>query len=66
MREVNDHVKEALNIKLTERTLTPKTVKLEKQVWIRERNKDYTKAIVWISIGAIAIIIWTTIYNLIF
>jgi hypothetical protein len=29
-------------------------------------KKDYTKAIVWISLGAITITIWTTIYNLIF
>lgn len=66
MREVNDHVKQALNIKLTERTITPKTVKLEKQVWIRERKKDCTKAIVWTLIGAITVALWTTIYNLIF
>jgi len=66
MREVNDHIKEALNIKLTERTLTPKTVKLKKQVWIRVRKKDYTKSIVWIIIGVITVAIWTTIYNLIF
>lgn len=29
-------------------------------------KKDYTKAIVWFTIGAIAVVIWTTIYNLIF
>ena len=29
-------------------------------------KKDYTKAVVWISLGIIAVVIWTTIYNLIF
>ena len=66
MRQVNDHVKQVLSIKLTERVITPKTVKLEKQVWIREGKKDYTKAFIWILLGAITIAIWTTIYNLIF
>lgn len=66
MRQINDHIKQALNIKLTERVLTPETVKLEKQVWIRARKRDYIKAIVWISIGAITVAIWATIYNLIF
>ena len=27
---------------------------------------DYTRSIVWISLVAIAVAIWTTIYNLIF
>jgi hypothetical protein len=29
-------------------------------------KKDYSKAFVWILLGAITIAIWTTIYNLIF
>jgi hypothetical protein len=29
-------------------------------------KKDYTKAFVWISVGAITLTIWTIIYNLIF
>ena len=29
-------------------------------------KKDYTKAFVWILLGAITVAIWTTIYNLIF
>jgi hypothetical protein len=29
-------------------------------------KKDYTKALVWVSLGIIALVIWTTIYNLIF
>jgi hypothetical protein len=29
-------------------------------------KKDYTRAIVWILLGAITVAIWTTIYNLIF
>ena len=29
-------------------------------------KKDYIKAILWISLAAITITIWTTIYNLIF
>ena len=49
MREVNDHVKEALGIKSKKRF-----------------KKDYTKAFVWILLGAITVAIWTTIYNLIF
>ncbi len=60
MRELNDHVKEALNIKLTERVLTPELIKLKK------KKKDYTKAIVWISMVAITVLLWTIIYNLIF
>jgi hypothetical protein len=66
MRQVNDHVKQALSMKLTERVITPKTVKLKKQVWIRERKKDYTKSLIWILLGIITITIWATIYNLIF
>ena len=60
MRELNNHVKEALNIKLTERVLTPKLIKLKKE------KKDYTKAIVWISMGIVTVVLWTIIYNLIF
>ena len=29
-------------------------------------KKDYTKTIVWISIGVITVVLWITIYNLIF
>jgi hypothetical protein len=29
-------------------------------------KRDYTKAVVWIGIALITIVIWTTIYNLIF
>jgi hypothetical protein len=32
----------------------------------RKIKKDYTKAIVWILLGAIIVAIWTTTYNLIF
>jgi hypothetical protein len=60
MRELNEHVREALNIKLTERVLTPELIKLKKE------KKDYTKAIVWISMVAITVLLWTIIYNLIF
>jgi len=31
-----------------------------------KRKTDYTKAIVWILLGAITVALWTTIYNLIF
>lgn len=66
MRQVNNHVKEALNITLTEIKIEPKKVKLKNQTFIRKTNRDYTKAFVWIVLGAITIAIWTTIYNLIF
>lgn len=66
MRQVNNHVKEALNITLTERKIEPKKVKLKNQIFIRKTNRDYTKAFVWIVLGAITIAIWTAIYNLIF
>ena len=66
MRQVNDQVKEALNITLTERKIEPKKVKLKNQTFIRRTRRDYTKAFVWILIGAITVAIWTTIYNLIF
>ena len=66
MRQVNNHVKEALNITLTERKIEPKKVKLKHQTFIRRTKRDYTKAFVWILIGAITVAIWTTIYNLIF
>jgi len=49
MREVNDHVKQALGVKKKPRYKT-----------------DYTRSILWISLVAIAVAIWTTIYNLIF
>lgn len=29
-------------------------------------KRDYSKAFVWILLGAITVAIWTTIYNLIF
>jgi hypothetical protein len=29
-------------------------------------KRDYTKGIVWILLGVITVVIWTTIYNLIF
>jgi hypothetical protein len=29
-------------------------------------KKDYTKSILWISVGAVTVILWTIIYNLIF
>jgi hypothetical protein len=29
-------------------------------------KKNYTKAVVWILLGAITVALWTTIYNLIF
>ena len=66
MRQVNNHVKEALNITLTERKIEPKKVKLKNQIFIRKTNRDYTKAFVWILLGVITVAIWTTIYNLIF
>jgi hypothetical protein len=49
MRKINDHVKEALDIK-------PKP----------KVKKDYTKAFVWFTLGAVTVIVWALIYNLIF
>jgi hypothetical protein len=31
-----------------------------------KRKRNYTKALTWIGITIITIVIWTTIYNLIF
>lgn len=57
MRKLNDHVKEVMNITLTEKTIEPKKVKIK---------TDYTKPILWVSVGVITITLWTIIYNLIF
>lgn len=54
-RELNNHIKEVMKITPTKKSTIVKKVKT-----------DYTKPILWISIGAITIAIWTTIYNLIF
>ena len=51
MRQVNNHVKEVMGIKNK-----PK----------QRYKTDYTRSILWISLAAITIAIWTTIYNLIF
>ena len=51
MRQVNDHVKQALGIKTK-----PK----------QRFKTDYSRTIVWATLAAITIAIWTTIYNLIF
>ena len=57
MREVNDHVKKVVGIPTTtKKTTTPKKVV----------EKDYTKAFVWIGITLFTIVLWATIYNLIF
>ena len=57
MREVNDHVKKVVGIPTTtKKTTTPKKVV----------KKDYTKAFVWIGITLFTIVLWATIYNLIF
>ena len=57
MREVNNHVKEVIGVTATEKSTKPKVVKVK---------TDYTKSIVWISMGAITVLLWTIIYNLIF
>jgi hypothetical protein len=64
--QINDKLKEVLNIPLTERKIEPKMVKLKKQTFGKKRNKDYTKSFVWILLGVITVAIWTIIYNLIF
>lgn len=51
MRQVNNHVKEVMGIK-TKPKLRYKT--------------DYSRTILWATLVAITIAIWTTIYNLIF
>ena len=33
---------------------------------MRKYKKDYTKAFVWIGLSLFTIVLWTTIYNLIF
>jgi hypothetical protein len=53
MRQVNDHVKEVIGIKPKPK---PK---------LRYKT-DYTRTILWTSLVAITITIWTIIYNLIF
>jgi len=51
MKQINNHVKEVIGIKNK-----PKP----------RYKTDYTRSILWISLVAIAVAIWTTIYNLIF
>ena len=51
MREVNDHVKHVMGIKNK-----PK----------KRYKTDYSRTIVWATLVAITIAVWTTIYNLIF
>ena len=57
MRQLNNHIKEVMKITPTKKVTTPKEVKVK---------KDYTKSILWISTGAITVLLWTIIYNLIF
>jgi hypothetical protein len=53
MKQVNNHVKQVMGIKnKPEPKLRYKT--------------EYTRSILWISMVAIAVAIWITIYNLIF
>lgn len=51
MRQLNNHIKEVMGIKEQPK---PKL------------KTDYTKTILWTSIGTIAVVLWTIIYNLIF
>jgi|694.fasta_scaffold15579_3 5-enolpyruvylshikimate-3-phosphate synthase len=57
MRQLNNHIKEVMEITPTKKSTAPKKVKVK---------TDYTKSIVWISAGAITVLLWTIIYNLIF
>lgn len=57
MRQLNNHIKEVMKITPTKKVTTPKKVKVK---------TDYTKSILWISMGAITVLLWTIIYNLIF
>lgn len=55
MREVNNHVKEAVGISTTKKSTKPEKV-----------EKDYTKAFVWIALAIGTVVVWSVIYNLIF
>ena len=65
MRQVNNHVKEALNITLTERKIEPKKVKLKHQTFIRRTRRDYTRPIAWSIIGLITIILIVKVLQII-
>lgn len=65
MRQVNDHIKEVLNITLTERKIEPKKVKLKHQTFIRRTRRDYTRPIVWGIIGLITIILIVKVLQII-
>ena len=69
MRQLNNHIKEVVNPKKVIKT-SP-IIRNESFFGSKEQPKqryktDYTKAITWISILAITVILWTIIYNLIF
>jgi hypothetical protein len=71
MRQLNNHIKEIID---PEKVIkTSPIIRNESFLGLKEQpnpkpkvKKDYTKAFVWILLGAITIAIWTTIYNLIF
>ena len=62
-RRLNDHIHSELFNK-EERVIVPS---VEKKKPLTPRYKtDYTKPILWISLGTVTVILWTIIYNLIF
>jgi len=63
MRKLNDHIHSELFDK-EERVIVPSVEK--KKPLPQKQKTDYTKSIVWISAGAITVLLWTIIYNLIF
>ena len=62
-RKINEHIHSELFDK-EERVIVPSVEK--KKPLPPKQKKDYTKAITWISMLAITVILWTIIYNLIF
>jgi hypothetical protein len=69
MRQLNNHIKEVVN---PEKIIkTSPIIRNESFLGSKEQPKqryktNYTKAIIWISMVAITVLLWTVIYNLIF
>lgn len=62
--KLNDHIHSELFDK-EERVIVP-SVEKKKPVPPPRYKTDYTKPILWISLGTLTVILWTIIYNLIF
>lgn len=63
-RKINDHIHSELFNK--EERVIVSSVEKKKPLPKPKYKTDYTRAIVWTSMIAITVLLWTLIYNLIF